>query len=321
MFEPKAPEPEPAPDSMVWRPTHVLRGQLILGAVAALAAGGVYIAADVWEWENGPLDGLQLSGTLNLVALLPELVIVWVYWGMAKVIPPILHRSGERQNPSAGFQGGSACVFGSISVLCLWPLCHPADPLLSEGSKWAIVFGEAVALVLLLLVALAFIRRTRTGGGAIGAMGTVFFIVGMLLANLPMLPFAPGGPQGQTPLGPAAGLVLMAALICFCAFRVWFAVVKVRERHLLGNLAVAVSGVELLTVGWIIAPLVVSIAYQELMLAAMVLDGGQGLLRFSWFYALRERADQPPPRRPEYFWHTPLHEVDWDAQEGRDNGS
>jgi hypothetical protein len=132
--------------------------------------------------------------------------------------------------------------------------------------------------------------------------------------NTLVLEISQGITQAQPPLESAAALGFLAAVLAYSAFRVWFAVVKIRERRLLGNMAVANSAIELLTVGWFVASFLDLMTWQELMIAAMVLDGGQGILRFSWFYMLRERADQPPPLRKEYFWDTPLHEVDWDAE-------
>jgi hypothetical protein len=306
---------EPNAASTVWRPTHVLRGQLTLGALAALAAGGLYVAADGWDWNNGePPVGLTPSTELNLIALFPQLVVVWVYWGMAKVIPPVCRPDGRLESPAAGFRGGSLCCLGALCVLnslCLLDLQAPALP---EVGTWTLITVDCAALLALALVAIGFLHRAHARPSAISAMVILLSVLGWLFFQVFAAALASAATGQPFPVGPAAGAVVIGAILCYMAFYLWFAFVKVKERRLLGNMAVAVAAVDLFSIGLLGAWVLQAISFEAAVLASFAVDAGRGILLFSWFFLLRERADQQPPRRNEYFWHLPLHEVDWDAE-------
>lgn len=306
-------EIEHARTSSVWRPTHLLRAQLLLGVVSSLVCGGLYVAADLWDWENGPAVGLTQSLILNTAALLPELAIVWVYWGMARVIPPIYRPAGRLASPAAGFRGGSLCVFGSITILATTALSFPEMELVPETVAWGIVMAGALGLVALVLVAMFFMSRAGGGRGSIGGMVFLLFIVGRQFVDVLFNYLAhPNRARPEAVLDFVAKLTYLEALFCYVAFRMWFAMVKLRERRLLGNLAAVVASVELLNIGLIGAWFFGFLNFNEYAVASIAPDAARGILQFVWFYQLRERADQEPHSSKDDLWNIPLHEQNWD---------
>jgi hypothetical protein len=310
-----------------WRPTYDLLAKLLLGAIASLACGGLYVAADLWSWENGVPPGFTPSLELNLWALLPELVIVWVYWGMAKGIPSIQHPRGWIENPAAGFRGGSLCAFGNLCALAVNALCFPKTDVFLDDTAWLLIWSCAIGHILLAMVAIFFMVRSGRRGGSVGGMVFLLFILGNLLLELRFLWIHDGAPipgqdappvnagaQPQSTLGTAADLTYLAGLLCYVFLRLWFAFVKLRERRLLGSLAAIVAGIELLNIGLIVAMIFGYLGFTEYALASIVPDAGRGILQFAWFLQLRQRADQDPPPVKDYDWNIPMHEQHWDNE-------
>ena len=313
--------------SSEWRPTYDLLAKLMLGAIASLACGGLYVAADLWDLENGIQNGMTQSLSLNLVALVPELAIVWVYWGMAKAIPAMQRPGGWVENPAAGFRGGSLCCFGSICVIGVTALSSPRTDVVSDDDAWRLIMASAFALLLLVLIAMYFMIKAGRRRGSIGGMVFLLFILGALFLDLLVLwktdggngpgqaapPVQPGA-QPLSNLGLAADLTYMAGLLCYVAFHLWFAFVKLRERQLLGTLAAFVAVIELFNIGVIAAQVLGYLGFGEYALASIASDAGRGILQFAWFCQLQKRADQDPPPVKDYDWNIPLHEQDWDNE-------
>lgn len=240
----------PQPDS------HLARW-LGYGALAALAAGflgAVSAALSLAGWETGTLSPLEI---VNLAALVCLVVVLLAYWHMSRH----LHRLTLRQS-----------ALGIVGILLLLEL---ASLNLTEGPlRWwniAIWIGLLVLTALLLLVVWnlhdleqdanpeqpsaqadesqpsssdSSSQESSMGVRIFGWLLTALGFVGVIALKV-SIKMGIRKLVRSMDLNLFELLVLVSLLILLVAFVIWFALVKIRLRQVLGSMAVLVGALEL----------------------------------------------------------------------------
>jgi hypothetical protein len=248
-------DPQETPE-LTFRPDPDLAGQLLAGALGALAAGGLAVAATLAESSPNPAPGFTLAHGLAWAALVPLCWVLRAYLALA------------RATESTGLRKSSLCLFGTVVLLNVAELAT-LDGL---GLGWHIAAWAILGIGFLALVTAPFVpagsaetppgaedtpeakesvgaeesgsAASKTGlvGGLAVALVVVFkltaksfFVKLLLVRNLGRLLSKLDAEM--------AGAVALAVLVLLgAAFVIWFAASKIRLRDRLGGMAALVGG-------------------------------------------------------------------------------
>jgi hypothetical protein len=297
----------------------------MLGLFAVLFAGACSVAEGAWYYANGIENAFTPGLAVGLAGLLPQLVVVYLFWGMGREIG------------SLSFQGASLCLFG---VNCAWEVLFLAHSEILPGDwPWFVVEAVAISMGLFVLVALGFwIALTRRKGGCLIPLAIGGLLLTQVIMHLSLVgqrgapranqpngvpaqqngrqppnepgrqphhgdPAAPNAAAEQPnqlaklPIDEAVKLVALFALLCYAVFTLWFAMAKIGRWKQLGNLAVAVGAAQLIGMCTSVTQILFGVwSYEDGVLVGMIMDGGTSLLTAWWFARLRDQAEHESPR-------------------------
>jgi hypothetical protein len=241
-----------------WYPSPELRGQLLLGVWATLAAGALSLAGSLVDPALNLFQGFSLAGALGWACLVPLLLVLSAYQGLAK----------EAHSPGLG--KSSLCLFGTIALFDVFELATLNGlPLGWQITCW-VIFGLGLFFLLVIPFVSEDDEPTPAGEepkakpakstdqkespstkasqvGIAGGLGVGLLVVLKLFAKglfVKILVF--GRLFNNLKLQEIEAIAGGALMILGVIFFIWFAIAKIRLRGPLGGIAVLVGWVELL---------------------------------------------------------------------------
>jgi hypothetical protein len=217
----------------LWCPNSALRGRLLLGALAALAFGGLAAAESLAKRGQDQGQVITTARIFGAASLVPLAGILWAYVGLA------------RETDSFGLRKSSYCALG---VILLGKLHNFTRINLLKGGWDTMILGAVTAgLIGLLIVAFyspskadsagkdARPKTSKAGWGGLG-IALVLFIE---FAFRILVRIGINGVGWEW-------LVWLLLIVCTVGFWLWFAVCKIRLSDKLGSFAAFVGVAEIL---------------------------------------------------------------------------
>jgi hypothetical protein len=219
-----------------WIPSPALRGRLLLGAVAALAFGGLAALASLAERGQGQAGPMSPARAFGVASLIPLAGVLWTYLGVG------------REVDSFSLRKSAWCALG---VMFLWELLGFSEnnPL---APWWDAVILIAIAAGLAGFLILAFYspsdaepadknkgsvgpKGAKAGWGGLGIVLVVLAKIGVKFLIL----FGIKGAGWEL-------MVLLFLIACTVGFFLRFAVCKIQLRGKLGGFAAFVGVAQIL---------------------------------------------------------------------------